>query len=190
MMAERKPADRPPRRPSNEQARADKLAALHERLAAEVAALRTGQDWQRWLAVAARFHTYSFQNTLLILSQRPDATNVAGYETWKTLGRQVSKGQKGIAILAPVLRRQHHDDDTGRGVDGARNAPGHDGDLTQADRDDAESSKPRVTGFRVAYVWDVTQTTGQPLPERPTPQLLKGQAPEGLWDALAAEVAR
>src|SRR5215218_6591841 len=162
MMADRRRADRAARRPRNEQARADKLTALHDRLAAEVAVLRTGQDWQRWLAVAARFHTYSFQNTLLILSQRSDATNAAGYETWKTLGRQVSKGQKGIAILAPVLRRPRPDDGTGRGVEGARNAPGHDGDLTQADSGEAESREPQVTGFRVAYVWDVAQTTGQP----------------------------
>src|SRR3954464_8260433 len=109
MMADPRPVNRPPRRPSHDQARADKLTALHERLAAEVAALRTGQDWQRWLAIASRFHTYSFQNTLLILSQRPDATNVAGYETWKALGRQVSKGEKGIAILAPLLRRSRPD---------------------------------------------------------------------------------
>src|SRR5215213_6482530 len=109
MMADPRPVNRLPRQPSNAQAHADKLAALHERLAAEVAALRTGEDWQRWLAVAARFHTYSFQNTVLILSQRPDATNVAGYQTWKTLGRQVSKGEKGIAILAPVLRRPRPD---------------------------------------------------------------------------------
>src|SRR3954462_13209507 len=72
MMTDPRTVNRPPRQTSNEQAQADKLAALHERLAAEVAALRTGEDWQRWLAVAARFHSYSFQNTLLILSQRPD----------------------------------------------------------------------------------------------------------------------
>src|SRR3954469_8921989 len=133
MMTDPRTVNRPPRQTSNEQTQADKLAALHERLAAEVAALRTGEDWQRWLAVAARFHTYSFQNTLLILSQRPDATNVAGYETWKRLRRQGSKGQKGIAILAPVRRRPGPDDDTRRGVDGTRNAPGHDGDVRQAD---------------------------------------------------------
>ena len=78
-----------------EAARADKLAALHDRLAEQVAALRTGQDWQRWLTVAARFHTYSLNNTLLILAQRPDATQVAGYEAWKTLGRQVAQRGEG-----------------------------------------------------------------------------------------------
>src|SRR5215213_6423429 len=192
MMGDRKPADRPPRRPRNEQAHADKLTALHERLAAEVAALRTGQDWQRWLAVAARFHTYSFQNTLLILGQRPDATNVAGYESWKTLGRQVSKGQKGISILAPLLRRPRPDDhaDAGPETHGANEDKRQDHGAAATDRDETGAPKPRVTGFRVAYVWDVTQTTGRPLPERPAPQLLNGQAPEGLWDALASEVAR
>lgn len=50
----------------------------------------------------ARFHTYSFGNVLLILRQNPEATTVAGYRTWQTLGRQVRKGERGIQILAPV----------------------------------------------------------------------------------------
>src|SRR3954447_5226136 len=149
MMADPGPVDSPPRRPSNEQARADKLAALHERLAAEVAALRTGQDWQRWLTVAARFHTYSFQNTLLILGQRPNATNVAGYEIWKTLGRQVSKGEKGIAILAPLLRRPRPD----RHVDSAPEAQDENENKRQdhgaaaTDRD--EPGAPKASSHRL-----------------------------------------
>src|SRR5215207_4464348 len=59
-----------------------------------------------WLRVAARFHSYSFSNTMLILAQRPDATQVAGYRAWQSLGRQVDKGERGIQILAPVTRRQ------------------------------------------------------------------------------------
>ena len=81
------------------------LATLHQRLADEVRQLRTGVEWERWLAVAARFPTYSFNNTLLILAQHPQATNVAGYRAWQSLGRQVDKGQKGLQILAPILRK-------------------------------------------------------------------------------------
>jgi hypothetical protein len=88
-----------------EQATADKLAALHERLAEQVAALRSGEDWRRWLDVGGRFHTYSFNNTLLLLAQKPDATHVAGYNLWQELGRQVTKGEQGLMILAPVTRR-------------------------------------------------------------------------------------
>jgi hypothetical protein len=76
----------PAERARREQATADKLTALHERLAEQVAALRSGEDWRRWLDVARRFHGYSFNNTLLIAAQRPDATAVAGYEAWKALG--------------------------------------------------------------------------------------------------------
>ena len=83
----------PAERARREQATADKLTALHERLAEQVAALRSGEDWRRWLDVAGRFHGYSFNNTLLIAAQRPDATAVAGYEAWKALGRQVDKAR-------------------------------------------------------------------------------------------------
>ena len=80
------------------------LAELHARLADEIAALTSGSDWRGWLTTAARLPGYSFENTLLIRGQRPDATSVAGYETWKALGRQVDRGEKGIAILAPTPR--------------------------------------------------------------------------------------
>jgi DNA primase len=149
----------------------DKLAALHQQLAEQVRALRSGADWRRWLDAAARFHTYSFRNVLLIQAQRPEATAVAGYETWKALGRQVSRGEPGIRILAPVLRR------------------------TGADPDDETAAPPaavpaprRVVGFRLAYVWDVSQTAGEPLVERPAPQQLAGDAPVGMWEGLAGLV--
>ena len=161
-------------------ARPDKLAELHARLADEVAALQTGQDWQRWLAAAARFHEYSFQNTLLIVSQRPDATSVAGYETWKALGRQVNRGEKGIAILAPVLRRR---------ADPAETRPDPTVESPEPPEPDGGRAAGRVlAGFRVTYVWDVSQTTGPPLAEPPTPQALQGRAPDGLWDAMAGLV--
>jgi len=161
---------------------ADKLATtLHHRLAEQVASMREGQDWQQWLAVAARFHTYSFSNTMLILAQRPDATAVAGYQAWKTLGRQVNKGEKGIQILAPLVRRTAP----------ANHAP-DDGDTEPTEHDPQRGAVPSrhaVTGFRVTHVWDVTQTSGAPLPAPPRPRLLAGQAPDGLWDALTAAAA-
>ncbi len=57
------------------------------------------------LRAMARFHDYSFGNIMLIASQRPDATRVAGYRTWQKLGRQVRKGEKGILIIAPIVLR-------------------------------------------------------------------------------------
>jgi hypothetical protein len=139
----------------------DRLAALHDRLTAQVEDLVDSDRWKQFLAVAARFHRYSANNVLLLLSQMPSATRVAGYRRWQSLGRQVRRGEAGLAILAPCVSRARPLDDT-----------------------EAEERPELVRvlqGFRVAYVWDIS------LPEvRPT--LLAGQAPDGLWDALAAQV--
>ena len=58
------------------------------------------------LKTMARFHKYSWHNVCLIASQRPTATRVAGFQTWRTMGRFVRKGEKGIAILAPIVGRR------------------------------------------------------------------------------------
>ena len=174
-------------RERREQASADKLTALHEQLAEQVAALRTGDDWRRWLDVAHRFHSYSFNNTLLIYAQRPEATAVAGYQGWKALGRHVDKGERGIQVLAPVVRRPSKarggTATRPNGVTPTRRpnagpAPSGDDNLS------GEEGRVRVTGYRVTHVWDVSQTSGEPLPEQPRPQLLSGQAPPGLWNSL------
>lgn len=100
----------------------------------------------QYLTTMARFHKYSFGNVLLIASQKPDATNVAGIYTWNQLGRRVRRGEKGIMIFAPMIskkRRQMSD--------------------TEPDSDSRSTERPLV-GFRPVYVWDVTQTDGEPLP--------------------------
>jgi len=184
----------PAERARRDQAAADKLTALHKQLTEQVAALRTGQDWRAWLDVAHRFHTYSFNNTLLIYAQNPEATAVAGYGAWKALGRQVDKGERGIQILAPVIRRTHRDDQTSgsgeKSVGRAAAEPARSTPPAPAppDEDAATVGERRVAGYRVTYVWDLTQTSGDPLPTRPVPQLLAGQAPPGLGDALATVV--
>jgi len=181
-----------------DQARAAKLAALHATLTEQITALRTGADWQGWLKTAARFHQYSFNNVTLIAAQcaaagRPEPTAVAGFGTWKALGRQVNKGERAIAILAPVTHRrdpQTATEDPPSTVkspnesDGTEPDPAH----TQEGGRSQGPSRQR-TSFRAAHVFDISQTSGDPLPERPMPQLLAGQAPEGLWQALAHQAA-
>src|SRR5581483_447791 len=98
---------------STEDGRSDKRDWLLEELTAGVAELTTSDRWQRFLDVQARFTRYSFLNTLAIHLQRPDATRVAGFHTWRGLGRRVCKGEKGIAILAPVVRRVRVEDEDG-----------------------------------------------------------------------------
>jgi antirestriction protein ArdC len=115
-----------------------------------VEALEAGQSdaLRAFLSAAARFHRYSFGNVLLIASQRPEATRVAGFNTWRTLNRFVKKGEKGIAIMAPLVRR-------------ARNE-----EHEQPQTTDAKSEAIRtVVGYRVVYVFDVAQTDGEPLPD-------------------------
>ncbi len=130
--------------------------------------LLDSQDWRAFLELAARFHRYSANNVLLILAQAPHATRVAGYRRWQSLGRQVRKGERGIAILAPCVSRARPLDD-----DEAAEHP----ELVRI-----------LRGFRMAHVWDISQTDGETLPEvRPT--LLAGEAPAGLWEALAQQVA-
>lgn len=123
---------------------------------------------------------------------------MAGYQTWKHLGRQVNKGEKGIAILAPVIRRAGRstgaDGQDGQDVgpvdvvEPASPRPGPSGAPPAGEGTSARATR-RVSGFRPTYVFDVSQTTGEPLPEPPAPELLAGEAPAGLWDALAGQVA-
>ena len=101
----------------------------------------TTGGWRAYLTAQARFHRYSFRNLLLILQQRPEATRVAGFHDWLKHSRHVRKGEKGIAILAP-MKWQKHDKDSGETTSG-------------------------IGGFRAVYVFDIAQTDGEPLPERP-----------------------
>ena len=148
--------------------RPDRLKEAHERLVQAVESIVTGEDWQRMLKVASKFHKYSFNNQLLIFLQRPEATYVAGFRRWLEMKRFVRKGEKGIAILAPCRYKRTVEDEVGN-----------------------EETVQVLRGFRVVHVFDVTQTDGEPLADLDAvkPQLLDGAAPDGLWDALVAQCA-
>ena len=144
----------------------DKLRAAHDKLQDAVTEIVSGDDWQRMLKVASKFHRYSFNNHLMIFLQRPEATVVAGFNRWKSLGRFVKKGEKGIAIFAPCRYR------------------------TKVETDDGdEKSLQQIRGFRVVHVFDISQTEGDELPDLDAvrPKLLHADAPEGIWDALVAQ---
>jgi len=112
---------------------------LLDQLTQGVLELTSSESWARWLRLGRRFHNYSFQNQVLILRQRPDATRVAGYRSWLRLGRQVRPGERAIRILAPCL-------------------------ATQDPRDGHELPAPVLVGFRIARVFDLGQTSGDELP--------------------------
>ncbi len=94
-------ARRSPRRVLSEAERADRRAAEREQMQAAIEALRTSEGWKRWLKVRRHFHTYSFHNQLLIATQCPEATRVAGFRSWLSIGYAVRKGEKAIRIWAP-----------------------------------------------------------------------------------------
>ena len=126
----------------------DKVRQIAEealnRLSAELEAGKSA-TLKNYLGAMGRFHRYSWSNILLINSQRPQATHVAGFHTWHDLGRWVKKGEKGITIFAPVLVKQTK--------------------ATSARQEPAKTDESRLAGFRAAYVFDVSQTEGKPLPE-------------------------
>ena len=164
--------------------REEKLVALQGRLSEQVHAITTGEQWAAWLRTAGRFHTYSWGNTMLIQLQMPEATKVAGYKTWTQVGRQVRRGETGITILAPVVRKLAPKE--------PKEPEATKSTIAQPDQASPEpnSDKPvrRVLAFLPVTVFDISQTDGDPLAQPPRPQLTRGQAPEGLWEALAAQV--
>lgn len=115
----------------------------HQAIKQLITALNEGRSetLTQYLAAIGRFHRYSLRNVMLIASQKPTATHVAGFHSWHRLGRFVRKGEKGLLILAPIVRRK--DESAG-----------------QIETD--ESATP--VGFRAAYVFDISQTDGQELP--------------------------
>jgi len=171
-----------------------KVQAAHDTLTALVENLQSGQDWQQALETAARFHRYSFANSMLIVASHarafaegrvPDPVPdlVAGYQTWKALGRQVTRGQRGHTILAPRTRTIRE------AVDGAGERRELDRGEPPAPGETATTRRP-VVGWTTTTVFSMSQTEGADLALPPEPTLLLGQAPPGLWDALAAQITR
>ena len=144
LLREAWPITRPPRGDMREEKVRDIAEEALKRLTEE---LRVGRSdaLKNYLAAMGRFHRYSWGNVLLISEQRPNATRVAGYHAWRDLGRSVKRGEKGIMIFAPIVVK---DQDRSRAQDSAK-----------------PNDVSRVSGFRTAYVFDVDQTEGRPLPE-------------------------
>ena len=138
--------------------RADQLKEITERLEQGVKDIFTSEMYTKYLLTMSKFHNYSFNNTLLITMQRPDATLVAGYNAWKNkFNRYVKKGEKGIQIIAPAPvkereEREKIDKDTGLTV------------LNENGEPEIEVVERVIPRFRVTTVFDYAQTDGEPLP--------------------------
>ena len=143
--------------------------ALHESIAVQVAALTESGEWERFLAFAGAFHSYSLSNVLLILSQYPTATKVAGFRKWQTLGRQVRRGERSIRIFGYRTISAAEDTDTAA--------------LPAADQD-AVGERGRVRAvYPMLSVFDIAQTDLID-PEAGDPsaiaQHLEGEDPAGI----------
>lgn len=104
------------------------------------------KEWDAWAKTLSRFPKYSPGNALLILMQKQDASYVAGYRAWQGLGRQVERGEKAIVILAPVTRKVEKDSEHKENAEST-----------------ADDKTRKLVGFRTASVFDVSQTSGEPL---------------------------
>ena len=116
-----------------------KIDSLIEDLCSQTDAAKISAALQDYLATMSRFHNYSYCNCMLIAMQCPTATQVAGFHAWHKFNRYVRRGEHGIPILAPIIAKPK----------------------------DGSEDQPRVVGFKTAYVFDVSQTDGDPLPEPP-----------------------
>ncbi|MFC1635712.1 ArdC-like ssDNA-binding domain-containing protein [Planctomycetota bacterium] len=104
------------------------------------------QKLVNYLKAMGRFHNYSLGNAILVGFQKPDATRVAGFRTWQKLGRHVKRNEKGIAIMAPIVWRKKVTD-------------------AEDEENGSEREEETALAFKTAYVFDISQTDGKPLPK-------------------------
>ena len=137
---------------------AEKLKEITDRLEQGITELFDSERYKEYLRVMSKFHNYSFNNTLLIAMQKPDASLIAGFNAWKNnFGRNVMRGEKGIRILAPSpykIRQEveKKDPQTGKTVIGGDGKP-----VT-------ETREIQIPAYKVVAVFDVSQTEGRELP--------------------------
>ncbi|MDD4985817.1 MAG: ArdC-like ssDNA-binding domain-containing protein [Dehalococcoidales bacterium] len=161
-----------------------KVDTLLKQLQAGVDAIQKSDNFRQFLTAMAKFHDYSMGNIILIMFQKPNATHVAGFNTWKDLGRFVKKGEKGIAILAPVMPSRPKCPKCGGKVPGdAEYCP----KCGQSVADLEQGKRPVY--FKVVYVFDISQTEGKDLPDVAVP-VLSGEANEVLFNNLMAMASR
>ena len=138
---------------------ADKLKEITDRLEQGIKELFDCDRYKEYLRVMSKFHNYSFNNTLLIAMQKPDASLVAGFQSWKNnFKRNVVKGEKGIKILAPSPFKIKQEMEK---IDPATQKPviGADGKPVK------EEKEITIPAFKVVSVFDVSQTEGKELPD-------------------------
>lgn len=128
----------------------DKVKTALESIETGLAAINTNESWIRYLQFCSNFYHYSYSNIILIMTQCPNATYVAGYNTWRKMNRQVRKNERGIGILCPIFRKveifKEPDDKS-----------------VYNDEDGKKEVRKVISGFKIGYVFDLSQTDGDDL---------------------------
>ncbi len=156
----------------------NKVDAVMKQLKAGVEGIQESYKFRLFLTTMSKFHDYSIGNTILIMIQKPTASHVAGFNTWKDLGRWVKGGEKGISILAPVMPpRPECPQCSAKIPKGARFCPKCGTPIEEVEIE----TTPHF--FKVVYVFDLAQTEGKPLPEFEVP-VLTGEVNEELFTKL------
>ena len=138
---------------------AEKLKEITDRLEQGITELFDSERYREYLRVMSKFHNYSFNNTMLIAMQKPDATLVAGFKAWqKNFDRHVKKGEKGIRILAPAPYKIKEEQEKLDPVTGEIMLDKNGMPIT-------EEVEIKIPAFRVVPVFDVSQTDGKELPD-------------------------
>lgn len=131
----------------------NKTKEMYDKLVKGVTHIISSGKYTEFLAFSKSFHHYSFNNLVLIYSQMPNATRVAGFKTWEKLGRKLKKGEKGIQIFFPLKRTYIKNKIAGQAslIDDTK-------------VEDTQEIIEYLT-YRPTYVFDISQTVGKPIPE-------------------------
>jgi antirestriction protein ArdC len=144
-----------------------KVKELYSQLKDGLSAFQQSDRWKDYLRFSTKFHHYSFGNSILIWLQKPTATRVAGFRKWQDMGRFVKAGEHGIPIFVPMIYKKK-------------------ADPTEC-LNDEQKEEEILRGFRIGYVFDVSQTDGKPIPElvKTLPQTATGEMLYPMLKALS-----
>lgn len=157
----------------------DKIKAALKRIEEGLETINTNEDWLKYLVFQSRFYQYSPGNTILIYMQNPQATYVMGYRAWNRLGRHVKKGSKGLAILAPCIKK----------VEVFKEPKDK---MEYRDEEGEKEVRKVLSGFKIAYLYDISQTEGS---DEELPVLVKGltgntDSEKDIYERLLSVISR
>lgn len=169
------------RRRLTREERKQRVTEAHARLTEAIDGLMSEEGWKAMLEASTWLRRYSLHNLLMITRQYPAASDVRPMSEWNALGRHVRKGESAIRIWAPRFQRSRNPDHDDPNDD--------DTDSSGADPTTEETAR-QLRGFLLVNVFDVAQTEGEPLPEaaQTGPRLLRGSAPDWLWNQVAGQI--